>query len=121
MTRRNLLVITCSAIVLLATSQANAQVAIYWQGGDGVLTDANYTDLTLAGLSPAPSDNVFFGGGGATGVTGTLPGPGSVSFNRFILGHNESAVTGPPDLRVIGTLTVWGGAHISLTGGAAGS
>lgn len=125
MSRNLLATLLMATLAPLGTSQLQGQTPIvnplYWEGGNGFLTDANYTNLTLSDLPPSPSDSVFFGGGGATGVTGTLSGVGEVFFNRLFVGHSEDAVTGPPDLRGNGTLNVSGGAKVNLTGGAAGA
>jgi hypothetical protein len=115
--RHLLAALALAAIAALAASPLQAQAPnLYWEGGNGFLTNANYTDLSLTGLTPAPSDNVYFGGDTNTGVTGTLSGVGSVSFNRFFVGHNEAS-----PLNGDGTVTVSGGAQINITGGAPGS
>jgi hypothetical protein len=86
---------------------------LYWQGGTGGLTDANYTnsDGTITGAAPTSSDVIYFGDGGEA----SLSTPGSVDLWRLRIGHNQATEAGQ------GTVTVSGGATLNLIGGQAQS
>jgi hypothetical protein len=107
-----LVLLAAVASLPAASLQAQSGVTLYWQGGVGALTDANYTDGTLANLTPASGDVVYFGAVG----TGTLTGPGTTEFYRLRIGHNE-AVAGAGT----GEVTVSGGAILNMIGGDAGT
>jgi hypothetical protein len=84
---------------------------IYWQGGIGNLTDANYTDGALTGLAPTAADVVYVGDDGVANLTT----PGTVEFFRLRIGHAETIEPG------IGEVTVSNGAVLNLVGGASGT
>lgn len=113
--RTNLTLSTFVGLFALgAASQLQAQTTfptIYWQGGTGNLTDANYTDGTLTGLAPTSADVVYVGDGG----TADLTAPGTVEFYRLRIGHNASTEPG------IGNVTISNGAVLNLIGGASGT
>jgi hypothetical protein len=97
-------------IVALTTLKASAQTEIFWQGGAGSLTDANYSDGTNSNLSPIDTDHVFIGNDGDVGFSND-----SVGLGRLLVGHNSATLPGQ------GTLTVGSAAFVELTGGDAGA
>jgi len=100
------------AIVALATPQLQAAV-IFWQGGAGALTDANYSDGTNPNLAPLAADVVNFGNGG----TATHSVAGTTSFTRLRVGHNQNAPA--PGGAGQGTVTITNGA-VNLTNSVSG-
>jgi hypothetical protein len=110
---RSARLVLMAAVASLSAGSLQAQTAtLYWQGGVGALTDANYTDGTLVNLAPISTDVVYFGAVG----TGTLTGPGTTEFYRLRIGHNE-VVAGAGT----GEVTVSNGAILNLIGGASGT
>lgn len=101
-------------LATLAVTQVHAQTTfptIYWQGGTGNLTDANYTDGTTTGLAPNSTHVVYVGDGG----TADLTTAGTVDLYRLRIGHAANTEPG------IGNVTVSNGAILNLTGGAGGT
>src|SRR5690349_255507 len=80
-----------AAVGISSLSPSASAGTIYWQGGNGAITDPNYTLDGPAvidandNLAPAATDLVRFG---ATG-TGTLNGA-SATFGTLWIGHNEA-------------------------------
>jgi hypothetical protein len=99
-----------TTVALLLATAAEAQTLIYWQGGTGTLTDANYSDGTNMNLAPQATDYVHIGNSGVVTFNSTA------GFGRLRVGHNQS----PPGGTGAGTLTITGpGTLVELTGGAA--
>ena len=103
-------VIALVALIALPLQAQDADQNIFWAGGTGVLTDANYNTASNAttGLTPTTTDAVFFG---STGV-GTLDGPVTLTVNRLRIGHTNATQGG------VGTVTVSNGAQINILSGA---
>src|SRR6476646_5056529 len=55
--------VIAAVVVALVTFPLQA-AELYWQGGSGSLTDANYTDVVNANVAPTSGDILDFGAGG---------------------------------------------------------
>jgi fibronectin-binding autotransporter adhesin len=104
--------VIAAVVVALVTSPLHA-AELYWQGGNGTLTDANYTDVVNANVAPTSNDILDFGAGG----TATYSVAGPVSFQKLRVGHVQGATL----LQGDGTVTINNGAAVSLTVGLSGS
>jgi hypothetical protein len=111
-------IITAAALAAVAMSSSRLSAAeVYWKGGTGNLTDANYTSDGSNSVAPnsvdADPDLVWFGFGG----TGTLST--SLSIGKLRVGHSDaSPVAG---LTGTGNVTVNNGAVLDLTTGDSGT
>ena len=92
------------AVGMLSSSSSSLQAAeLYWQGGSGALTDANYTDGVTTNLTPGGSDFLDLG------ENGVITHSAVSSFGRLRVGHpftGGQATGGDPGPA---TLTVTGG------------
>lgn len=105
---RFLFVLTLSAFAALPVqAQTPAFPTIYWQGGTGALTDANYSDGTTTGLAPTADHVVYIGANGEI----SLSTPGPLDLYRLRIGHDQATNGGN------GTLNVSNGAILNLVGG----
>jgi hypothetical protein len=101
-----------AALAVLASTQVKAAV-IFWNGGSGTLTSANYSTGAGPLVAPTSADVVNFGNTG----TATHSVAGTTSFTRLRVGHNQN--TPAPGGAGTGIVTINDGA-ISLTNAVAG-
>jgi fibronectin-binding autotransporter adhesin len=112
---RSAFVIAAAAVAAVTAASASA-ADLFWQGGTGNLTDANYYSAGAATTNNAPvaGDVVYLGEDGIVNNSSATP-----SFGKLYVGHNAGggATEGLPGAA---TLNVTGGS-VATTGGATGS
>ena len=97
-----------ACVAICAVVAVNAQAAsVFWMGGAGNLTAANYSDGVNTNLTPGEIDLLFLGNSG----TVTQSGGGLQLFQKLRVGHDMATPGGVG----AATLTVSNGAQLNLT------
>lgn len=98
--------LTCIAVAAMLA--ANVQAAnVFWMGGSGNFTAANYSDGVTTNLVPQEADIIFLGNSGT--VTDSVAGIGL--YQKLRVGHDMASPGGVGSA----TLTVNNGAQLNLT------